>query len=69
MTEVFFEPVDFGKLLDDLEARGWSGYAVAKALGRSWDTVQGWRKHQPRHQDGEALKALHARECRTLGPS
>lgn len=61
MTEVFATPIDFGRLLDELRDAGYSGYAVAKALGKSWDTVQGWREHQPRHADGEALKALHAK--------
>lgn len=63
LTEVFIERVDFARLLDELRDAGHSGYAVAKALGRNWDTVQGWRQHEPKHSDGEALKALHARYC------
>lgn len=61
MTEVFVAPTDFGLLLDELRDAGYSGYAVAQALGKNWNTVQGWRKSQPRHADGEALKALHAK--------
>lgn len=61
MTEVFADPIDFGRMLDELRDAGYSGYAVAQSLGKSWNTVQGWRRHQPKHSDGEALKALHAR--------
>lgn len=64
MTEVFPQPTNWGQLLDELEAVGWSGYAVAQALGKHWNTVQGWREHEPRHRDGEALKVLHARATR-----
>lgn len=66
MTEIFQEKTNWAKLLDDLRDAGHSGYAVAKALGRNWDTVQGWRQHEPKHSDGEALKALHAQYCRRI---
>lgn len=65
MTEIYVESENWGRILDELRDAGMSGYAVAKALGRNWDTVQGWRKHEPRHCDGEALKALHAKHCTT----
>lgn len=61
MVEVFVERTDWGKLLDELRDAGYSGYYVAKALGRNWDTVQGWRKHEPKHSDGEALRKLHSK--------
>lgn len=63
MTEIFPTKTNWAKLLDELREAGYSGYYVAKALGRNWDTVQGWREHEPRHCDGEALKALHAKLC------
>jgi uncharacterized protein Smg (DUF494 family) len=66
MTEEFGIKTDWAKLLDELRDAGFSGYAVAKALGRNWDTVQGWREHEPRHSDGEALKAFHRKHCRRL---
>jgi hypothetical protein len=55
--------VDFGKLLDELKAAGCSLYRVAWELDRDWDTVNGWRHHEPRHSDGEALIALHDLIC------
>lgn len=61
MEEVFQERTDFGKILDEIVSAGYSVYYVAKALGRNWDTVNGWREHEPKHSDGEALKALHAK--------
>lgn len=57
---------NWAQLLDELRDAGFSGYYVAKELGRNWDTVQGWRNHEPKHSDGEALKALHQRHCRTI---
>lgn len=60
MNAIFVERLDCGKLLDELRDAGYSGYYVANALGRNWNTVQGWREHEPKHSDGEALKALHA---------
>lgn len=63
MTEVFQQKIDWGKILDELRNAGYSGYYVATALGRKWDTVQGWREHEPKHSDGEALKALHSKLC------
>lgn len=66
MTEIFQERTDFGRLLDELIAAGFTVYFVSQALGRSWNTVDGWREHEPKHSDGEALKALHARHCRKI---
>ena len=63
MTEIFQEKEDWGRILDELRESGWSIYAIANALGRKWDTVNGWREHEPKHSDGEALRELHAREC------
>lgn len=63
---VYQVKTDWGRLLDELRDAGWSGYAVANALGKSWNTVQGWRKSEPKHSDGEALKALHARNARAI---
>lgn len=59
MTEIFQEKQDFGRLIDELNAAGYSTYWIAQRLGRNWDTVNGWRKHEPKHSDGEALMALH----------
>jgi nitrogen regulatory protein PII-like uncharacterized protein len=67
VTEVFLQKTDWGRLLDELRDAGYTGYAVAKAMGRNWDTVQGWREHEPKHSDGEALKALHAKYCLKVG--
>jgi hypothetical protein len=66
VIEVYQEKTDWGKILDELRDAGYSGYRVAQALGRSWNTVQGWREHEPKHSDGEALKALHAKLCRRI---
>lgn len=66
MTEIFAERTDWGALLDDLVGAGFTVYAIAKAMGKSWNTVQGWRIHEPKHCDGEALKALHFRHCRRI---
>lgn len=66
MTDIFPEKVNWSRVLDDLKGCGWSVYAVAKAMGKKYDTVQGWREHEPKHADGVALLTLHARECRAL---
>lgn len=66
MTDVYPEKTNWALLLDDLRDAGYTGYAVAKALGRKWDTVQGWRTAEPKHSDGEALKAIHAKYCRRI---
>lgn len=61
MTEIHVEPVNWGQVLDELKLAGYSQYFVAKALGRHWNTVEGWREHEPRHADGQALLTLHMR--------
>lgn len=66
MTDVFPQKTNWAQLLDELKDAGVSVYSVAKALGRSWDTVDGWRKSEPRHSDGEALKVIHAKYCRQI---
>lgn len=66
MTDVFPVKTNWGEMLDDLKEAGISIYAVAKAMGKSWDTVDGWRQCEPRHCDGEALKTIHAKYCRRL---
>lgn len=66
MTDIFPVKANWGQMLDDLKAAGISIYSVAKALGRHWDTVDGWRQSEPRHCDGEALKAIHAKYCRRI---
>ena len=66
MTDVFPVKTNWGQMLDDLKEAGISIYSVAKAMGRSWNTVQSWRTVEPRHCDGEALKAIHAKYCRQI---
>lgn len=63
MTEVFQEKEDFGRLLDELNRAGFSTYWIAQQLGRNWDTVNGWRIHEPKYSDGQALKELHRRNA------
>ena len=66
MTEIFQEKEDWGRILDELRACGVSTYKVALQLGRDWDTVNGWRQHEPRHSDGKALLKLHAMICLSI---
>jgi hypothetical protein len=60
MTEVFQEKEDWGRILDELRNAGMTIYKVSLMLGRDWDTVNGWRKHEPKHCDGVALLKIHA---------
>jgi hypothetical protein len=62
--DIFQEKQDWGRILDELKAAGVSTYKVAIHLGRDWDTVNGWREHEPRYSDGQALLKLHASHTR-----
>ena len=64
--DIFRRRVDWSCILDSLRDAGWSGYRVANALGRKWDTVQGWRTGEPKHADGEALLILFREHCSTV---
>lgn len=64
MTNVYPQKIDWGRILDELRAAGVSTYRVAMLLGKDWDTVNGWRRHEPRHCDGEALLRLHSEACK-----
>lgn len=66
MTDVYPQKTDWGAMLDDLKGAGISIYSVAKAMGKSWNTIQSWRSVEPRHCDGEALKVIHAKYCRRI---
>lgn len=55
------QPVDWFRILADLQYAGFSNADVAKILGVSASTVRtNWKRgRMPRHHDGQALLALH----------
>lgn len=61
MLEITKTKIDWAQILDQLRDAGYSGYRVAQILDRKWDTIQNWRHSEPKHADGEALLALHAK--------
>jgi hypothetical protein len=57
-------PVEWTRILDDLNAAGFSDYKIALTLGCDSSTVSGWHKgSEPRYGYGAALLRLHARAC------
>lgn len=51
---------NFAKLLDDLHAKGWSLYRIAKHVGECRiETVRNWRNLEPRYTRAILLIELH----------
>lgn len=62
--KVHWQRVDWRGIFQDLRDSGFPAYRVAGCIGREWSTVQRWVEGvEPRHSDGEAILALHARWC------
>jgi hypothetical protein len=63
---VYQERVHWGRILDELNAQGFSDYKVALILGADSSTVGAWHKgSEPRYGYGAALLNLHAKVCPT----
>lgn len=63
---LLFPPkTDWFRILAELDRAGVNNLAVARALKRDHTTVLRWKQGnaEPRHSDGAALLALHARFC------
>lgn len=60
----YIQPVDWKRILDEINAVGFSDYKVAMILGADSSTVGGWHKgSEPRYGYGAALLRLHAKVC------
>jgi len=58
------EPVDWFRLLVDLQGFGWSNADVARALNVPMTTVARWKDgSEPGFESGRALVILHASVC------
>lgn len=58
------EPVDWFRLLADLQGFGWSNATVARAMGVAPSTLARWKEgSEPHYEDGKALVLLHWQIC------
>lgn len=57
------------RIFGELEKAGWTIYRIAQKLGRKWDTVERWKKIEPRYSDAKAILDLHAEATRSSGDS
>jgi len=55
-------PVDWFRVLEDLNRSGWSHYRISAAIGVPRVRVIGWKNqaHEPKYGDGERLLTLWA---------
>lgn len=56
-------PVDWGKILDDLGKAGVTRYRISVVVGRQWHTVNAWRYREPKYSDGQILLGLWMKHC------
>ncbi len=58
------EPVDWFRLLVDLQGFGWSNADVARAINVAPSTLAEWKQGiEPKFENGRALVILHASVC------
>lgn len=68
------DPIDFSKIIAEIESAGISLYKISLMMHRKYRTVQRWTEGaQPKHYEGEMLLAIHAeyvsRETLKIKPS
>lgn len=63
--EIEPQKLDWRAILQDLKDKGHSLYKIAKILGKSETTVQGWyhQGKEPSHSNGAAILSLHSAVC------
>lgn len=62
--------LDFAQLIADLDRVGITPYKLATMMHRQLIQVQRWMDgSEPRHYEGEMLRAIHARYCATIESS
>ena len=70
LQRIEYQPVNWFRLIAELQRRGWSLSLIARAINAQVSTINAWVNAgtEPRHRNGEKLVHLYERETGQAAP-
>lgn len=70
LQRIEYQPVNWFRLIAELQRRGWSLSLIARAINAQVSTINAWVNAgtEPRHRNGEKLVCLYERETGQAAP-